>query len=130
MSKLSEQVFYLRGLCNGLDFDGTTKEGRVLLAVINALDVAAAEAQEMRQEIEDVSGLVDDVSMDVLKLMDNRHADEDEEADTTGYLELSCPKCHQKVYIERETFDITQGQTCPLCGTPLFDAGEDETDDE
>ena len=36
--EISEKVAYLKGLAEGLQLDGETKEGKVLLAIIDVLD--------------------------------------------------------------------------------------------
>ena len=55
MSKLGEKVAYLKGLAEGLRLDSDTDQGKLLLAMIDAMDAFAAEAEEQEAELAELA---------------------------------------------------------------------------
>ena len=51
MEFLYEKVAYLKGLADGLDIDETTKEGRLLISIIDILEDFADAIVELDEEI-------------------------------------------------------------------------------
>ena len=52
MSYLPEKMAYIKGLAEGLDIDASTKEGKLLLAIVDALSDTADEIYEI-QDLQD-----------------------------------------------------------------------------
>ena len=48
-----EKVAYLKGLCEGLNLDGATAEGKVLVKIVDILDDMANDIEDLACELED-----------------------------------------------------------------------------
>ena len=98
MSLINEQVAYLQGLVNGLELDEETKEGKVLMAIIDVLE-------DMALVISDLETFVDDWFQ----------MDEDPREIYSYY----CPNCGAPIEVEEETIENEQSLVCPKCGDPI-----------
>ena len=47
---LTEKAAYIKGLADGLDYDKTTKEGKILAALLDLVDEMAGAIAEIREE--------------------------------------------------------------------------------
>ena len=65
---LKEKAAYLKGLADGLDFDKTTAEGRLLIAILELLDEMTAEMEEIGESIEYLGDYVEEVDKDLGEL--------------------------------------------------------------
>ena len=50
---LTEKSAYLKGLAEGLEYDKTTKEGKLIAALIDLVDELASEIADIREDIEE-----------------------------------------------------------------------------
>lgn len=128
---VNEKVAYLKGLVEGLGVDETSKEGRVIKAIVDVLDDMALTLSEVEDSVSEVAEQVDAVDEDLEDLEKDFYGDdEDDEDDDSDYYELTCPKCGEKVYLDDDL--LSDGEmTCPNCGEKLeFDFGADECDCE
>ncbi|MDO4563715.1 MAG: hypothetical protein Q4C12_07785 [Clostridia bacterium] len=134
MSILSEKAAYIKGLAEGLDIDATSKEGKLLKALIEAFgDVADAIGEIV--EIQDEMQLqLDDVDDDLADLENVIYDDEDEDEDEEDYDDIFssefsfvCPECGESIYVDDELLDGDEDFiTCPSCGKKVeleFDHG-------
>lgn len=121
---ISEKVAYIKGLAEGLSLDETTKEGKILAAVIEVLDDMAAEIDDIEETVADMGEQVDAVDEDLSNLEDVIYDDcEDDECDCDccdddEVYEVECPNCHDLIYVDEEMLE-EEGIDCPNCGTPL-----------
>ena len=53
MSKMSEKVAYLKGLAEGLGVSGESREDKLMLAVIDALEAFAQQGEETAQKLDE-----------------------------------------------------------------------------
>ena len=115
MSYLTEKMAYIRGLAEGLDIDATTKEGKLLLAIVDALSDTADEIYEM-QDIQDEMQLqLDDVDEDLAELEDIFYEDEDEDE-----FSVECPSCGDLIYLDAETLEACEDSiACPSCNEKI-----------
>ena len=141
---ISEKVAYLKGLAEGLNLDESTKEGKLLLAIVDVLDEMAEEFADIEDEIVDLEDGLDAVSddlNDVEEFLDETSDDEDEEDDEDDddeYFVTTCPECEEEVIFDESVLE--DGEViCPNCGAKLeFDlsdlanatAGDDEDDED
>lgn len=128
---VTEKVAYLKGLVEGLGVDETSKEGRIIKAIVDVLDDMALTVSEMEDSVSEVAEQVDAIDEDLEDLEKDFYGDdEDEEDDDSDYYELTCPKCGEKVYLDDDL--LSDGEmTCPNCGEKLeFDFGTDACDCE
>ena len=114
---ICEKVAYIKGLAEGLALDDSTKEGKVLAAIIDVLGDITNEICEIEDGCDELMEQLDAVDEDLY--------------------EIECPACHDTVYLDEDMLE-EDGITCPNCGTELefdFDGcdcgcchGEDDTD--
>ena len=139
---ISEKVAYLKGLAEGMSLDENSKEGKLLLAIIDVLDDMAEEFCDVEDEIEELEEGLDAVSddlNDVEEFLYETSDDEDEEDDEDDdeYFVTTCPECEEEVIFDESVLE--DGEViCPNCGAKLeFDlsdlanaTSEKEDDDE
>lgn len=113
MDYLFERVAYLKGLSEGLDLDETTKEGKLLTKIVEALEDFADAIADLDEEVEDLAEFVEIIDEDLADLEEFIYdEDYDDEFD-----EFECPKCGTILYVDEDDFD-EQGNLeviCPTC---------------
>lgn len=97
MSYMYERVSYLKGLAEGMEMSDSTKEGKLLLNIINILEEFAEEMEEVYEELDEISESVmelDDyieaVDEDLAELEEDIYELEDFQDD---FEEIECPDC-------------------------------------
>lgn len=137
---ITEKVSYIKGLAEGLKLDDATKEGKILLAMLDVLNDIAYQVEDIDSDLNDMAEVVGDLDDAVLELEEEVYGececghdhdcdcDCDEEEDL---YEITCPKCKNSITVD---FDVvaTGGILCPNCGESLeFDLSElEEIEDE
>ena len=135
--EITEKVAYLKGLADGLGLDAESKEGKVLLAMIDVLDDIALEiedlkdyADELGEGLDAVSDDLEDVE-DVLFGEDDYDEDEDEEdedEESEDCYATTCPNCEEVIYFDESILE--DGEViCPNCGEKLEFELEEEPED-
>lgn len=115
MSYLTEKMAYIRGLAEGLDIDATTKEGKLLLAIVDALSDTADEIYEMQDVQDEMQLQLDDVDEDLAELEDIFYEDEDEDE-----FSVECPNCGELIYLDEETLENCEDSiVCPGCNEKI-----------
>ena len=131
---LTEKSAYIKGLAEGLEFDKTTKEGKILAALMELVDELAKEVAGIKQDIDEIDEDLDYLNEYVEELDDDLQAvedfldeeveddfdyddDEDEDyEDDDFYCDGDCEGCDG--CDDEEFFEIV----CPSCGeTVCFD---------
>ena len=140
----SEKVAYLKGLAEGLGVDGTSKEGKLMLAVIDALESMAVDAEVLEAKCADLADSIDDIGEDMAYLedlcladLDDEYDDEDDDecsgccgCDDEQEYEVTCPQCGEVITLFEDDLDFGSIR-CPSCDAELeFDFDEDDEDDE
>ena len=141
MSKLGEKVAYLRGLAEGMGLSAQNDQGKLTLAVIDALEAFAEACAENEDRIEELSGYVEEIDSDVSDLEeaifsedeDDDEADDDDEDDEDdedgdGLIEYECPHCGTVIFFDEEAFDMEQEHLCPNCHRKVFEEDEEPED--
>ena len=138
--EITEKVAYLKGLADGLGLDPETKEGKILIAIIDVLDDMALELEDMKDLQEELAEGLDVVSEDLEDVEDiiyddydedDEDDDEDEDEDESEECYVTtCPSCEEEIFFD-ETI-LEEGEViCPNCGEKLeFELDEEETEDE
>ena len=139
MGNLNEKVAYLKGFLKGSDLDLTTSEGKILKEIIEVLEDAAEEIENLKKEQAEIAEYVDTLDEDLSELEEEFYGEDEEEA----FLEMTCPNCGETIYLEPELFEEEEvSLTCPNCGEEIFleeeegdnlidlAQGEDEEDEE
>ncbi|MCL2579821.1 MAG: hypothetical protein FWE32_07280 [Oscillospiraceae bacterium] len=133
---MMEKVAYLKGLAEGLGIDNTTKEGKVLGAMIDLLDDMALAITDVGEGFVMMGEELDAIQEEVDDIIEDLYSEEDEDdccchQDFDGELyEVACPSCGDIVYVDEDMLD--QGEiACPGCGEDLeFDLDGELDDDE
>lgn len=129
---IPEKVSYIKGLAEGLNLDDSTKEGKVLLAMLDVLNDIALDLEEVDEDLDEMAEVLSDVEESVFDLEDEVYGDddcddEDEELDDDMY-EVTCPNCGNSVVVDYDI--LSDGEIdCPNCGEKLeFVFDEDDGD--
>ncbi len=82
MMSLTEKLAYIQGLCEGLALDDTTKEGKVLLAIVDLLDDLTDTVVQLDNDVDQIFDEIDAIDEDLTDVEDALlYDDEDEEDD-------------------------------------------------
>ena len=82
MMSLTEKLAYIQGLCEGLALDETTKEGKVLLAVVELLDDLTDTVSQLDSDVDQIFDELDAIDEDLTDVEDALlYDDEDEDWD-------------------------------------------------
>ena len=119
--QLKEKVSYIKGLMEGMQYDTTTQEGKLMAAVVELLDEMADEVTVMSGDVEELYTAVDVIGTDLEEL------DEDELFED-GLYEITCPKCGEVICVDEEMLS-DENLACPNCGTSFEVDFESEDED-
>ena len=139
--ELKEKAAYLNGLADGLEYDKSTKEGKLIAALIDLVGELAAAVQahdedldEVVEELEDMREYIEEIDEDLSDVEDYLDAElededyedyeddeddfddedwlDDEDVDGDFY-EVTCPSCGEAICFDEsvEPDDLT----CPAC---------------
>ena len=135
MSKISEKISYLKGLCEGVDLKDDVY-GKLFRAVIDTLDAVSEEIEDHDLAIQDISDDLDDVFDDLDDLDDAVFGEDDdgfEDEEDDGFFEAVCPSCGGVIYFDEDMLDNEDGLICPHCNEPVdidIFCGDDPEEEE
>ena len=129
---ICEKVAYIKGLAEGLSLDESTKEGKILAAVIDVLSDITDEICEIEDGCDELMEQLDAVDEDLSNVEDIIYGDDDCDCcdcgDDDDFYEVTCSKCGETTYITGAILDEGKME-CPNCGEELeFDVVVDEDD--
>ena len=134
--RISENAAYLKGLADGLGIDESTKEGKVILKLLDVvcdmaekIEVLESENEELHAYIEEIDEDLGNLEEDLLSLDDeedfedysdlNDEDDDFDDEEEEDYYEIECPSCGEKICF---TDDIEiEELVCPACGELVGD---------
>ena len=121
-----EKAAYIKGLADGLELDNSTKEGKMILALLSRVEEMAETIDEMQAKMSDLEDYCEELDEDlgdveeVLLDLDDEDEDEDEE-----FFEIVCPACGDIVCFD-SSIDPEELR-CPACNAK-FECIVDEED--
>ena len=131
---MMEKAMYLKGLCDGLEPDKTTKEGKLIAALLDMVTEMAAEMDDMQDELcelrdycEELDEDLGDVEEVLLDLDDEDYEDEDDDFECDG----DCAGCDFDCGFDEDDDDFFEDEDedeffeviCPACGDAInFDS--------
>ena len=138
-----EKVAYLRGLCDGLEIKDDTKEGKLLLAIVDVLDSVAVSVSDLEAITDEMSDELDEVAEELLEIegtLDDCDYDDYEDYDCDCdedcecedvHFEVVCPSCGDSIMVDEDIINLGSIK-CPNCSENLeFDLDEfEELEDE
>lgn len=117
-----EKVAYIKGLAEGLELDTSTKEGKILNAIIDLLDDMATEIYDIEEGCSALVDQIDAVDEDLSSVEELLYGDDDCDCDCCDdedeLYEIECPSCHDIIYLDEEMLE-EDGIDCPNCKTKL-----------
>ena len=78
MSELSDKIAYIKGLCAGIDFSTDTPEGKLLMAIVDALGSVKDELDAVRDDHEELAEYVDVLDNDLEELEGEVYGDDED----------------------------------------------------
>ncbi|MDO4710842.1 MAG: hypothetical protein Q4A75_02600 [Peptostreptococcaceae bacterium] len=125
MEYLFERVAYLRGLCEGIGFSEETKEGKVLLEIVDVLGEFADAIVELSDRQDEIEEYVEAIDDDLVELEDDFYEEEDD--GEVDYIELSCPSCGEEIEIDEDLlYDEESDIICPACDEVVISAVDED----
>lgn len=131
---LKAQVSYLKGLAEGLALDEESKEGKLLLRIVDLLDEMAHEIEQLKTEYEELFEYTEALDEDLADLEDDFYEDYDDHEDDDDYecFTVECPNCREMVEISEDLLhtDSPVKVTCPRCNEIVMIDDEDWEDED
>ncbi len=137
---ICEKIAYIKGLAEGLSLDDSTKEGKILNAIIDLLGDITEEICDIEDGCDELMEQIDAVDEDLASLEEIIYEDDEcdcdcdcdcDDCDDEVY-EIECPACNDVIYLDADMLE-EEGMVCPNCGTDLefdFDGCDCECDCE
>lgn len=116
---ITEKVAHLKGLVEGMDFNGDNKETKVLNEILDVLEDIALTVSDLDDEMGLVTEQLDAVDEDLAELEEVFYDECEDCCDCDDDMyEVECPNCGETVYFDEDI--IMEGAAeCPNCGTEL-----------
>lgn len=138
---VARKAAYLKGLAKGLEIDSSTKEGKLLLALVDAFGALADEVTGLEEAWEELDEAIEVLDEDLESLEEDfyrldEYEDDDEDScdcdccddDEEELYEVTCPECGEKVYLDADM--LQEGSMhCPNCDNLLEFIDPDELDE-
>lgn len=123
MMSVAEKVAYLKGLAEGLGLDDSTKEGKLLKAIVDVLGDISEDIDSLEDYTTELSEQVDAIDEDLDALESEFYEydeydddDDDDYADFDAeYYDVVCPNCEKEFSIDEEVL-LQESLDCPFCG--------------
>ena len=113
MSYFTEKAAYLKGLAEGLDVDASTKEGKLLNAIIDVISDMADEIEVLGEQQDDMLDIINDIADDECDCDCDCDCCDSDDLD---YFEIQCEKCGDTICLDEELLDSDEEIVCPNCG--------------
>lgn len=135
---ISNKIAYLQGLADGLDLAEGSKEGKVIVKLIDVLADMAEDIEDLYDEQEEMRELLEAIDEDLGDVEDfldddcdcdcEDDCDECDDEDcycalhADGYMEVQCPECGETVCFFNDGFedDDTVEILCPNCDSVVY----------
>lgn len=132
---LMARVSYLKGLAEGLALNEESKEGKLLLRIVDLLNEFAGEIEQLKEDYEELFEYTEALDEDLAELEDDFYEDHDAHPGEPIYEEsftVECPNCRELVEISDDLLHTESSikVTCPQCGEVVLIDDEDWEDEE
>ena len=137
---LTEKAAYIKGLADGLELDNSTKEGKIIAALLDLVGDMTKVLSEVDEDLNYLNDYVEELDEDLGDVEEYLYNDDDEcdcdcddcedcefvdECDCDGdcdncdiddeeYFEVECPGCGEVICFD-ESID-PENLVCPACG--------------
>ena len=117
---LNEKAAYIKGLADGLELDGASKEGKVIIALLDLVNDMAKEISDLSDTVDTLNDYIEEVDEDLGEVEEYLCGDKEEEDDFE--CDGDCENCAEDCEAEEDYFEVE----CPSCGeTICFDGSLD-----
>ena len=123
---LTEKVAYLKGILEGMNYDTTKAEGKLIGAMVDLLSEITESVSELEETCDTLHSYAEELDEDLGAVEDMLYDEdegcgddccchgEDDEISDDDFIEVDCPKCGETVCFD-DTIDPTS-ILCPNCG--------------
>ena len=129
---LNEKAAYIKGLAEGLELDKTTKEGKLISALIDIVSELTDAIYDIDEDLDTLNDYIEEIDEDLGCVEELLYDDEDEDDDDfecdgdcefcdedceladEDFFEIECPSCGEVVCFDG-TIDPEE-LACPACG--------------
>ena len=129
---INEKAAYIKGLAEGVELDASTKEGKLIAALIDLVSDMADAIEELEEDVDTALDYCEELDEDLgaveeILLDDECDCDDDDDIE---YYELDCPKCNETICLDEDFFNTDDDIVCPNCGEVIELDLDDEDEDE
>ena len=130
---LNERASYIKGLCDGMELDKNSKEGKVIAALTDLISEMAIAIEELEEEVCDLRDYIEEIDEDLGEVEEALCEDElyDDEYECDGdccccdedcdlcddddeFFEVECPSCGETICFDGSI--DPEELACPACG--------------
>ena len=123
---LGEKAAYIQGLADGVELDETTKEGKLIAALIDLVGDMADAIEALEDDVDTLGDYVEELDEDLGSVEELLYDEEDEldcDCDCDCDCDGDCSDCDCDCDLEDEEFFEVE---CPACGEIIcFDSSID-----
>lgn len=112
MGYLAERVAYLRGLVEGLKTRQESKEGKIIVGIIEVLDDMTRTIEQMQSEQSEMDKYVESIDQDLADLECEFFGEPSD-----SVLQVECPTCHDIINIDSSDSIENSDIVCPNCNS-------------
>ncbi len=117
---LSQKAAYIKGMVNGMSYEPTSDEGKIIAALLDLVSELTDTVEVMDDEIGDLFAEVDAISEDLGDvenyLWDEEDDDEEQEMFDDELYEITCPACGEVICLDEGRL-AAEDLACPNCAT-------------
>ena len=99
---ISEKVAYLKGIIDTANIKNETPEGRLMIEIVNALDLIACELNDQNDRLDEMEAYLDEVDSDLGEVEATLYEDECEDDDCCCDYDYDCDDCDCEECAEEE----------------------------
>ena len=124
---LNERASYIKGLCDGMELDTASKEGKVIAALLELVSDMAVAIEDLDDEVAELGEYIEEIDEDLGEVEQILCEDEcdcdcdcdcdcgcDCDCDEDDYYEAECPACGEIVCFDGSV--DPEEVACPACG--------------
>ena len=121
---LGEKAAYIQGLADGVELDETTKEGKLIAALIDLVGDMADAIEALEDDVDTLNDYVEELDEDLGSVEELLYDEEDEDDfDDDFECDGNCCDCDSDCELADEEFFEVE---CPACGEVIcFDSSID-----
>ncbi len=123
---LTERSAYIKGLAEGLGMDETSKEGKLIRALIDLTSEMAEVIAEQAEDIEMLNDYIEEIDEDLGDVEEYLYDEEDDDYDDFDECDGDCSCCDADCELAGEDDEDFFEVECPSCGEIIcFDGSID-----